>query len=181
MQKDFICRRKFGVSLNDKNGFTLIELLVVISIISLLSSIMFSTFNTARLKARDAKRKSDLHQIALAISQYIVVNGVAVSPSGVGVPFFAQLNNQNIGCKVDTLIAPTYIPKVSEDPSSTGLPPPCSIPTYGWWYYYGAGYKVNAAGNKMVDSGRSDIYIICSRLENTNDPAYRSILGPDTS
>jgi prepilin-type N-terminal cleavage/methylation domain-containing protein len=38
-----------------RHGFTLIELLVVMSIISLLSSVVLATLNTARLKALDAK------------------------------------------------------------------------------------------------------------------------------
>lgn len=40
-----------------KFGFTLIELLVVISIISLLSSVVFATVNGAREKARIAAAK----------------------------------------------------------------------------------------------------------------------------
>ena len=46
-------------------GFTLIELLVVISIISLLSSIVFSALNTARAKAKDSAIISGLKQLAL--------------------------------------------------------------------------------------------------------------------
>ena len=161
---------------NTKKGFTLIELLVVVAIIGILSSVVLASLNTARMKSRDARRKSDLHQIFLAISQYVIDNGVAISPPAT-MPFFAQLNNQNNGCKVDNLIAPQYIPQVPEDPS-TSVPPSVCTPVYGWWYYYGAGYKVNAAGDGMEDSGRSDIFIICSRLENTNDPDYKEILGP---
>lgn len=48
-------------------GFTLIELLVVISIISLLSSIVLTSVNSARAKARNAREKSDVHQIILAL------------------------------------------------------------------------------------------------------------------
>jgi prepilin-type N-terminal cleavage/methylation domain-containing protein len=51
-------------------GFTLIELLVVISIIGLLSSVVLSSLNSARAKARDAKRLSDLNQIRTALILY---------------------------------------------------------------------------------------------------------------
>jgi prepilin-type N-terminal cleavage/methylation domain-containing protein len=60
-----------------EKGFTLIELLVVISIISLLSSIVISSLNSARAKARDARRLSDLQQIDIAIQLYISENGHA--------------------------------------------------------------------------------------------------------
>ena len=54
----------------NKNGFTLIELLVVIAIIGILSSFSVVSLNDARVKARDAKRKSDLVQVRLALSLY---------------------------------------------------------------------------------------------------------------
>lgn len=51
-------------------GFTLIELLVVIAIIGILSSVVLSSLNTARAKARDAKRLSDMHQMQIALDLY---------------------------------------------------------------------------------------------------------------
>ncbi len=53
-----------------QSGFTLIELLVVISIIGLLSSIVLTSVNSARIKARDVRRKADLHTLELAILFY---------------------------------------------------------------------------------------------------------------
>ncbi len=56
---------------NNKKGFTLIELLVVIAIIGLLSTLAVVSLNNARIKARDARRQSDLKQISTAMELYM--------------------------------------------------------------------------------------------------------------
>lgn len=56
---------------NNKKGFTLIELLVVIAIIGLLSTLAVVSLNSARIKARDARRQSDLKQISTAMELYM--------------------------------------------------------------------------------------------------------------
>jgi len=53
-----------------KKGFTLIELLVVISIISLLSTIVLASLNTARDKAKVAVFVSEVKQFQLALELY---------------------------------------------------------------------------------------------------------------
>ena len=58
-----------------KKGFTLIELLVVIAIIGLLATLSVVALNSARMKARDVRRKADLKQIYNALQMYYDENG----------------------------------------------------------------------------------------------------------
>jgi len=62
-----------------KSGFTLIELLVVIAIIGLLSTLSILSLNTARARARDAKRVADVKQIQTALEMYY--NDIGVYPT----------------------------------------------------------------------------------------------------
>lgn len=66
-------RRSCPISIR-RNGFTLIELLVVIAIIGVLASIVLASLNSARVKARDARRLADLKQIGLALNFYLDAN-----------------------------------------------------------------------------------------------------------
>ena len=59
---------------NNKKGFTLIELLVVIAIIGLLATLSVVALNTARVKARDARRVSDVKQMQTALEMYFDSN-----------------------------------------------------------------------------------------------------------
>ena len=56
-------------------GFTLVELLVVLAIIGLLSSIVLTSLNAARVKARDATRKSQTSEFRTALELYYSRNG----------------------------------------------------------------------------------------------------------
>lgn len=68
----------------NQNGFTLIELLVVIAIIGLLASVVLLALNSARAKARDAKRAADIRQMATALEVYYNDNGAYPILASVG-------------------------------------------------------------------------------------------------
>ena len=66
----------------NKRGFTLIELLVVIAIIGLLSTLSVVALGSAREKARDSKRLSDIKQIQTALELYYT--DIGSYPAGTG-------------------------------------------------------------------------------------------------
>ena len=74
-----------------KKGFTLIELLVVVAIIGLLATLSIVALNTARAKARDAKRVGDVKQMQTALELYYSDKGTyptllaSLSPAYMGV------------------------------------------------------------------------------------------------
>lgn len=57
-----------------KKGFTIVELLVVISIIALISSLIFVQLEQARSRARDAEREAKTKTLQNALALYVVNN-----------------------------------------------------------------------------------------------------------
>ena len=114
-----------------KKGFTLIELLVVISIIGLLSSVVFASLNSARARARDSKRIAEMKQVQIAMQLYYDKNG------------FFPADNGNSDTKIrftgmiSSLVAEGFLSTTPTDPSGNG--------GYGYHYAnYGAGPPAGA-------------------------------------
>ncbi|MCX6717644.1 MAG: type II secretion system protein, partial [Candidatus Taylorbacteria bacterium] len=82
-----------------KKAFTLIELLMVISIISLLSTVIYSYTSETRAKARDSVRLSDMKQVGTAMQMYYQDTGKIPTS-------FGDLVNNN------------YLPSIPLDPST---------------------------------------------------------------
>jgi type II secretion system protein G len=129
-------------------GFTLIELLVVIAIISLISAIVLSSLNTARLKSRDAVRKSDLKQLATAISSYYSQNGyLPRNQSG----WCTYISNPTYTVGFQNDLIPTYISKLPLDPKlANGV---------GDYFYHN---MTNNTGN----------FRVCAMLESSTGNSY---------
>ena len=145
------------------SGFTLIELLVVISIIGLLSSIVLTSVNSARAKARDARRIEDLGQIRTALELFYDTNG-----------FYPQSNcgwdcneyRYSYNSSWDALAADLapYIPTLPKDPTNNSCPP------------WSPGCHTYAYGNVGRNSQRVQ-YDLTANLEDTGNPNRCGVKG----
>jgi len=138
-----------------RNGFTLIELLVVIAIIGVLATIVLVSLNGARVKARDARRKSDMKQMQLALEMYADDNnGNYPAVNNAGGWVYSCDSSWNA---LQTVLS-KYMPTLPKDPVNTS----CAGPFYANYYTYAYGYYPQSYPGK---------YDLVTALENTSDPA----------
>lgn len=142
-------------------GFTLIELLVVIAIIGLLSTLAVVSLNSARAKARDAKRLSDLRQIERALQLYWDDNEQF--------PSEAVANSGSTGkiCETCTgginTIIKNYISTVPTDPTNDST-----------HYYYYDGYH-----SCYPPSGGIVAVLFATQMENSDNAKPPSEVCPN--
>ncbi len=124
-----------------KKSFTLIELLVVIAIIGTLSALFLPNFMSARERARDSQRKSDLRQIQKAFELY--------KQDQVDSSFPDTIPKKNLcWSSEDGCIGNIYMNKFPSDPNRTD--------NDGDYYYL--------RGTDLIT------YTLCACLENSADP-----------
>jgi len=155
-------RKRGEIMKNNQKGFTLIELLVVIAIIGLLSTLAVVSLNGARLKARDARRMSDLKQISTAIELFSSDQSTSAYPTNGaacgGDDTVAATDN---GSAIDSLCGSgnaikhgtnTYLASIPQDPTNSGT----NV------YHY---------------EGDNDNYCISAHLEKTGTPYFVCLNG----
>lgn len=145
------------------SGFTLIELLVVIAIIGLLSSIVLASLNTARIKARDGKRMTDIHNIQAAIELYRLSNtsypncsrttGGAFPGDPSGVYANTPTGSANSMTCLATSLVPAYMSKLPQDPKNISADLTSPSYAYDQWC-------------NVFSSGTGD-YRLWASIENT--------------
>lgn len=148
-------------------GFTLIELLVVIAIIGMLSSIVLASLNSARSKARDARRIADLNSIATGMELFYGQTGrYPMSPGHATWEghwyYFSQCLETGVNCGFSVS---GYQPAMSQVPQDPQQPTP-DDPNDGGVTYY-PGYPTGCDGQS---------YRLAVLLENTTHPALQSDL-----
>jgi len=104
-----------------QKGFTLIELLVVIAIIGLLSTLAVVSLNTAREKARDARREGDIKLLNNAIQLYVQQNDKAPETTGSGTDNVCDSTEDCWASGGDLATALSiYTAPLATDPTNTG-------------------------------------------------------------
>lgn len=104
----------------ERRGFTLVELLIVIAIIGILSAVVMSSLNAARMKARDAQRIASIQEVQKALENYYLENGVYPGSTigsyakSTDTPNGGACGYNNNWCNLETLLAP-YIRTLPRD------------------------------------------------------------------
>ena len=150
-----------------KKGFTLIELLVVVAIIGLLSSVVLTSLNSARVKGRDAQRVQSIGQLKNALELFYNDKGYYPHVSTQIMADCWQGGANWISDSGNYDWSNGYIPKQPTDPVDN-----CCWP-YG---NPGCGTPGEAGTFEYWSDGQK--YIIAARLEDVNSKLRAEIRRP---
>ncbi len=141
-----LARQNYFPNQRESFGFTLIELIVAVAILGILSTIALGSFQSSQMRSRDAKRKSDLKQIANALEIFYSDKGrYPESNSGriVACPYPTGTCSWGSGEFKDSSTGVIYFKTLPADPS-------------GFSYYY-------------VASSSGSSFQLYAHLENSKD------------
>lgn len=130
-------------------GFTLIELLVVIAIIGILTAIGTFAYSSAQMRARDARRKSDLQMIQSALELYRYDNG--------NYPCVLGWWCGSVWITHDSIaqfLTPKFITKIPADPKGG---------------FCGGSALYSVFSQEIGSSGKAKGYTLFTILENSSD------------
>lgn len=112
---------KYLKAKSKKRGFTLIELLVVITIIGVLSSVIFIAVNKAKMRSRDSTRLLHISQIQMALEIYRFRNGQYPNSDMKGCGGWDTSGpggSETTGTFLTALVDGGYIPQHFQDPTT---------------------------------------------------------------
>lgn len=161
-----------------KRGFTLIELLVVIAIITLLASIVLAAVNTAKAKARDARRAMDINQIKLALELYADRFGnlpASDNYPGIGndCADWGDIDMSSQSCFMSFLASSSIMAKVPVDPINNNTAGSQCVVEDGYSYGYYC-YIPNEPSNPIMGSNTAVIWWLSEVTKTCNKSTYVS-------
>lgn len=106
--------------MRNQKGFTLIELLVVIAIIGLLSTLAVVALGSAREKARDSKRLSDIKQVQTGLELYFTDQNKYAAGTNLVLGGGSAKCLDKDGFKASGCAAPIYMEVVPSNPTPNG-------------------------------------------------------------
>ncbi len=151
-------------------GFTIVELIIVIAIIAVLAAIMIANVSQYVGKSRDTSVKGEIHQLATAITDYVVTNGSGSSvcqsaaAKKIGNAIKAISPNYEFSCydfyegyhiasakrpNLASIMLPVAQASVGPPPPPPVINPDCSPIS---WYTVVKGLKISTSGCWCSDS-----------------------------
>jgi len=151
---------KLRFFLKASKGFTFVEVMVVVAIIGILTTIIVSSYLSAKQRSRDGQRKSDLSLVQAAIEQYKAdynaypcFNASANECSTDVSPSSTAVGGWSVVSSLSSINFPgNYIRNLPKDPVYNGASCTTTNPFYLYWHGIGR-----------------QRYMLFANLENTND------------